>query len=51
MNHHFLQAARSNKRFERDAPTVGFAACFRAPQAEHTRHQCEALISNISVFN
>ncbi len=22
-----------NKRFERDAPTAGFAACFRAPQA------------------
>ena len=23
----------ANKRFERDAPTAGFAACFRAPQA------------------
>lgn len=23
-----------NKRFERDAPTAGFAACFRAPQAK-----------------
>ena len=22
-----------NNRFERDAPTAGFAACFRAPQA------------------
>lgn len=24
----------ANKRFERDAPTAGFAACFRAPQAK-----------------
>ncbi len=23
-----------NNRFERDAPTAGFAACFRAPQAK-----------------
>ena len=23
-----------NERFEWDAPTAGFAACFRAPQAE-----------------
>ncbi len=23
-------------RFERDAPTAGFAACFRAPQALET---------------
>ena len=24
----------SNQRFEWDAPTAGYAACFRAPQAE-----------------
>jgi hypothetical protein len=24
----------ANNRFERDAPTAGFAACFRAPQAK-----------------
>ncbi|TCS70922.1 hypothetical protein EDC61_11376 [Sulfuritortus calidifontis] len=24
----------SNKRFEWDAPTAGFAVCFRAPQAK-----------------
>lgn len=23
-----------NNRFERDAPTAGFAACFRVPQAK-----------------
>jgi hypothetical protein len=27
------EAASFNKAFERDAPTAGFAACFRAPQA------------------
>jgi hypothetical protein len=25
---------RANNRFEWDAPTAGFAACFRAPQAQ-----------------
>jgi hypothetical protein len=27
-------ATLPNNRFERDAPTAGFAACFRAPQAK-----------------
>jgi len=31
-----MSTARSNLRFERDAPTVGFAARFRAPQAERS---------------
>ncbi len=28
------QAVMSNNRYERDAPTAGFAACLRAPQAK-----------------
>ncbi len=27
-------AIKPNKRFEKDAPTAGFAVCFRAPQAK-----------------
>lgn len=29
-----MRPATPNKRLERDAPTAGFAACFRAPQAK-----------------
>lgn len=30
----YLFGFGANKRFEKDAPTAGFTACFRAPQAE-----------------
>lgn len=30
---------QANNRFEWDAPTAGFAACFRAPQAKRWASQ------------
>lgn len=46
-----VEVVAPNKRFERDAPTAGFAACFRAPQAKRWATTMHTFISLCLLFS